>query len=161
MSVSKRAFGLLVARRWPDAKAPGSALRYETNFLNELARLWSPGEVSVGLVIRAGAYDAECMVAGRTGRYEQRWPQLLGESVEDGSARWRIVEPSASSYFATVDTFVWTPSAGITVDDQLDGPLWTSAVLAGGVKGREYELVVRANLSNGEHFDQPCILEVA
>lgn len=150
-------------RKWRQPLAPGAAREYEVDFDDALAIKWEPREWQQGDIIRAGAYDAQCLVAGRSGEVPPPWPETLDELVQDGSVTWKIIAPSASSQRTTISTFEWEPPEGIEKSGGSDGAKESSRLLTVGenVAPGEYTIVVTASCANGEKIIQPSILVVA
>jgi hypothetical protein len=142
--------------RWAASKLPGEPARFRLDFTEEVEVRWVRRIYSVGERISVGGYDAHCLQAGLPGWKEPRWPMRLGAIVVDGSVVWEMSAPSSAS-LVQVAEIEWRAS-DITVNDKLDGPLSTSAVLIGGEPGAIVPVLISVRYGNGEGFDQPCQL---
>lgn len=152
----------LLARKWPQPVAPGSARRFEVSFDSELRRQWESRTWEVGDTIQVGAFDAECVQGGRSGQIRPDFSEVLGAEVPDGSVVWEIVEPSSSSLITSA-SFTWDPPSGITDSADADSQTSTTRLLTVGedVVPGEYTVMVTATCGNSEIIKQPCILQVA
>lgn len=151
----------LLARKWEQAVAPGSAEDFEVSFDLYLRRQWESKTWILGDTIQAGAFDAECIKGGRSGAMRPDFTEVVDEEIPDGSARWKIIEPSGASLISAA-TFEWDAPEGIEVSGQADTDTSTTAVL--GVddelaKG-QYEIMVTAT-AGAKVIKRPCILQVA
>ena len=150
-------------RKWEGSIKAGAARLFQVKFEAELARRWESKDWEVNDVIRLdNGYDAQCVTAGRSGQFEPPWPETLGEEVQDGSARWQIVEPSGDSLETTVSSFEWTAPTGITASGGQDTTTGSVRLVTVGsnVEPGEYEIPVKATCVNSEIIIQPCILTV-
>ncbi len=154
---------VLLARKWEQPTAPGGARLYQVDLDWALGRQWESKTWEQGDIIRAGAYDAECISGGRAGAVPPRFPVTLGKEFTDGSVRWKIVAPSSSSLETTINTFDWAAPTGIVASGGQDTATGSVRMLTVGssVEPGEYELMVTATCQNGEIIKQPCILLVA
>lgn len=154
---------VLLARKWEQPTAPGGARLYRVDLDWALGRQWESKTWEQGDIIRAGAYDAECVTTGRSAEFAPEWPETVDEEVQDGSARWKIVAPSGSSLETTVSTFGWSAPTGISATGGEDTATGSVRMLTveSSVEPGEYDLMVTATCQNGEIIKQPCILQVA
>jgi hypothetical protein len=153
----------LLAQEWPEPLAPGGKQRYKIDASDMLAYHWADKtEWELGDIIRVGGYDAECIVGGRVGSVEPRWLPTLGAEIQDGSARWRIVAPSAASLKTTANSFTWSAPDGITVSDQVDTTLQSTAMLevAANQPPGKYTVMVTITCANTDAPRRPCVLSV-
>lgn len=88
------------------------------------ARRWKAGaNVTVGDRYRPAenpsGFELEAINGGQTGLTEPETPVKLGKLIDDGSVRWRAVEPTAGGLVRTIDQAVWTSvPAGLNFGDQ-------------------------------------------
>lgn len=155
----------LLAQEWEQPVAPGAERRYAINLHKQLSKHWADQlDYEINDQVPAGTtgFDAKCTVAGRRGSAEPRWLKTLGATHPDGSVTWQLVNPTAASLDTTIETFVWTLPAGLTLASQSDQDTQSSAILqvaASAAPGR-YEVVITATCVNDEVIVQPCILTV-
>ena len=98
---------------------------------------------------------------GRTSGRMPRMPSILGVSVKDGSGAWTCRSLSDTSLSRTITGLpTWTPDAGITASNVLMSGLVCSALLAGGVDGNTYGVLLSAPTTDGVIVVR-CLLPVA
>jgi hypothetical protein len=144
---------------WCRGKLPDEPARYKLDFTDEVTKRWRRGQYTVGECIRVGGYDAVVTVGGQTGLLEPRWTQGIDDVVLDGSVSWRIQAPSTDSLIQ-VASISWVLPDGMSLADQENLATETSGVPTGGESGNSYTLMIKVRYTDGEGFDQPCVLRV-
>jgi hypothetical protein len=150
-------------QKWSDPIAPGAALLYEIDASWVLARKWEPKEWTIGDKIRLqNGFDAECIVAGRSGPAEPRWTAVLGDEPADGSAQWRLITPTSASLRTTATGFTWACPTGITGSGGADSQVGSSRKLtvASDVAPGDYVITITMACANTESEVLRCTLQV-
>jgi trimeric autotransporter adhesin len=133
----------------------GDALRYGIDWTAWLAAYWMPGaQVVDGDTVRPkppNGYQYRCVYPGITGAQPPAFAPYLGAFVSDGQAQW-ICEPlDSTSLTATITNVAWEASQGVTVANERQAGLITSATIdtTNATAGQPYEVTVTVTTSDG------------
>ena len=101
--------------------------------------------------LKATGFQYRATTAGRSGTQEPRWPEIAGQTVQDGSVVWTAEAYSAASLLRTLSNATWTPDAGLTVTGAgVDADACAAiANISGGTLGQSYMVRVMAGFSDG------------
>lgn len=154
------------------AKRSWDDLDFGINWTRWLARFWEPGTVyAQGTRVRPTVetgFEYECITAGQSGARDPsmhhtrpRWPTVVGEELQDGSARWACRALSNGSLLTTISLSEWEADDGVTLSNQQTQGLITTVWVAGGLSGSSYSVRNRITLANGQKKEGELIIPVA
>jgi hypothetical protein len=131
-----------------------------------LSNFWERGEiVSPGQVIRPtspNGFQFKTTLGGQAGNSEPVWPNIIGQTVTDGSVVWTAQAIDTTSLFATVVSVAWQVPPGITVTAQSTlGQLVIAEIDASAATaGTNYPINVSTKMSDGETKVGQIVLKV-
>lgn len=148
-----------VAEKDPDVAATYE-LDFEDALVDELARDTVYAVNAVVRPHRANGFYLVCTTAGRTSQHNPiAYPKASGGTLQDGSATFQAVHPSAAT-LPSISSATWTVPSGLTLDAQSETGLVASATLSGGSDGTDYDVTCRLVPSVGNPIDKTITVPV-
>lgn len=125
---------------------PAETRKLTVNFFPICANFWAPNEIiATAEFIRpnvTSGFAYQATAVGTTGRAPPRWPQILGQTVVDGSITWTATTAGANGVFPISAPAVTSDPAGLTIASvAVVENTKIEAVFSGGILGQEYDAV--------------------
>lgn len=134
---------------------PADVLDYAVSFAAECVRYRDPDtSYAINACVRpvkATGLQYRAAAAGRSGTQEPRWPEVAGQTVQDGSVVWTAEAISTASLIRTLSGATWTADAGLTASgSSVDADACAAiANISGGTLGQSYLVRVAGTFSDG------------
>ncbi len=146
---------------------PADVLDYAVGFADMCVRYREPDTAYAANVCvrpaRSTGLQYKATTAGRSGNQEPRWPEVAGQTVQDGSVVWTAEAITTSSLLRTLSSATWTPDAGLTASAPAIDAEACAAVanISGGALGQSYLVRVAATFSDGKTRNRCFGLRIA